>query len=93
MADFRAVLDPLVPLARHIFAAPTQYYKTGVVFLAWLSGYQDRFVMVAGQQASRDRVHLAELFRLAARRPACSRTPGWPPNGCAGSSMTELLDG
>ncbi len=66
-AGFRAVLDPFVPLARHIFAPPTQYYKTGVVFLAYLSGYQDRFVMVGGQhQASRDRPHLASLFRLAA---------------------------
>ena len=43
VAGFRGVLDPLVPLARHIFAAPTQFYKTGVVFLAYLSGYQDAF--------------------------------------------------
>jgi hypothetical protein len=56
----------LVPLARHIFAAPTRYYKTGVTFLAWLSGYQDQFVMLGGQQDARDRGHLAELFRLAA---------------------------
>jgi hypothetical protein len=63
---FRAILDPLVPLARHIFAAPTQYYKTGVVFLAYLSGYQDRFAMVGGQQQSRDVPHLVQLFRMAA---------------------------
>jgi hypothetical protein len=63
---FRAILDPLVPLARHIFAAPTQYYKTGVVFLAYLSGYQDRFLMVDGQQQSRDVPHLVQLFRMAA---------------------------
>ena len=65
-AGFRAVLDPLVPLARHIFAAPTQFYKTGVVFLAYLSGYQDRFVMLGGQQQSRDVPHLVRLFRMAA---------------------------
>ena len=78
VAGFRAVLDPLVPLARHIFAAPTQYYKTGVVFLAWLSGYQNQFVLVGGQhQAGRDRAHLASLFRLAAEgRPVPGRRAG-----------------
>jgi hypothetical protein len=64
-AGFRAVLDPLVPLARHIFAAPTQYYKTGVVFLAYLSGHQDHFRMVGGQETGRDAAHLSELYRLA----------------------------
>jgi hypothetical protein len=66
VAGFRAVLDPLVPLARHIFAAPTQFYKTGVVFLAYLSGYQDHFTMVGGQQRSRNRDHLTKLYAMAA---------------------------
>jgi hypothetical protein len=87
VAGFRAVLDPLVPLARHIFAAPTQYYKTGVVFLAWLSGYQDQFVMVGGQQAGRDRVHLAGLFRLAAEAGL------FPDAGLATERMRRFLDG
>lgn len=65
VAGFRAVLDPLVPLARHIFAPPTRYYKTGVVFLAYLSGRQEHFRMLDGQQAGRDRAHLAVLFRMA----------------------------
>ncbi|HEY8945609.1 MAG TPA: dihydrodipicolinate synthase family protein [Polyangiaceae bacterium] len=65
VAGFRAVLDPLVPLARHIFAAPTQYYKTGVVFLAYLSGYQEHFRMVGGLESARDAEHLRELFALA----------------------------
>jgi hypothetical protein len=65
VAGFRAILDPLVPLARHIFAAPTRCYKTGVTFLAWLSGYQDEFVMLGGQQDGRPAAHLATLFRLA----------------------------
>jgi Protein of unknown function (DUF993) len=86
VAGFRAVLDPLVPLARHIFAPPTQYYKTGVVFLAWLSGYQDHFVMVGGQQAGRDRVHLAELFRLAAEAGL------FPDAGLATGRMRRFLD-
>ena len=65
VTGFRAVLDPLVPLARHIFAAPTQYYKTGVVFLAYLSGYQDHFRMVGGLESARDATHLRQLFALA----------------------------
>src|SRR3954463_9384050 len=64
-AGFRAVLDPTVPLSRHIFQAPTRFYKTGVVFLAYLNGLQDHFVMVGGQESARSLVHLAELFRLA----------------------------
>ena len=62
---FRAVLDPLVPLARHIFAAPTQFYKTGVVFLAYLSGHQEHFRMVGGLESARDAAHLRQLFALA----------------------------
>ena len=50
-AAFRATLDPTVPLARLIFRAPTQYYKTGVVFLAWLNGFQDHFIMLLRRTA------------------------------------------
>ena len=64
-ARFHEILGPTVPLSRHIFCAPTRFYKTGVVFMAWLNGYQDHFVMVGGQQSTRNIVHLAELFRLA----------------------------
>jgi hypothetical protein len=62
---FHAILAPTVPLSRHIFAAPTRFYKTGVVFMAWLNGHQSHFTMVGGQQSTRSLVHLAELFRLA----------------------------
>ena len=61
------ILAPTVPLSRHIFAAPTRFYKTGVVFMAWLNGHQDHFVLVGGQQSARHIVHLSELFRLADR--------------------------
>jgi hypothetical protein len=64
-ARFHAILAPTVPLSRHIFKAPTRYYKTGVVFMAWLNGHQDHFVMVGGQQSTRSLPHFAELFRLA----------------------------
>src|SRR5689334_1113773 len=64
-AGFHDELGPTVPLSRHIFKAPTRFYKTGVVFMAWLNGHQDHFVMVGGQQSARSILHLAELFRLA----------------------------
>lgn len=62
---FHAILGPTVPLSRHIFAAPTRFYKTGVVFMAWLNGHQEHFTMVGGQQSARSLQHFAELFRLA----------------------------
>ncbi|PDT03822.1 dihydrodipicolinate synthase family protein [Rhizobium chutanense] len=63
--EFFDLLEPTVPLSRHIFKAPTRFYKTGVVFLAYLNGLQDHFTMVGGQQSTRSLTHLAELFRLA----------------------------
>ena len=54
-----------MPLSRHIFRAPTRFYKTGVVFMAWINGHQDHFTMVGGQQSARSALHFAELFRLA----------------------------
>ena len=65
--EFHDILAPTVPLSRHIFRAPTRFYKTGVVFMAYLNGHQDHFVMVGGQQGTRSIVHLAEIFRLADR--------------------------
>ncbi|MEW6643260.1 MAG: dihydrodipicolinate synthase family protein [Pseudomonadota bacterium] len=65
LATFHDVLGPTVPLSRHIFKAPTRFYKTGVVFMAYLNGHQDHFTMVGGQESARSTVHLAEIFRLA----------------------------
>ena len=59
------VFAPTVPLARLIFESPTRYYKSGVVFLAYLNGFQDHFVMIGGQQAMRSVQHYADIFRLA----------------------------
>ena len=64
-AGFGELLAPTVPLSRHIFMAPTRYYKTGIVFLAYLNGLQNHFHMIGGQQCARSLQHLAELFRLA----------------------------
>jgi hypothetical protein len=65
VAAYNAILAPTVPLARHIFKAPTRFYKTGVVFMAYLNGHQNHFTMVGGQQGARSIVHLAGIFRLA----------------------------
>ncbi|GAA3498223.1 dihydrodipicolinate synthase family protein [Streptomyces prasinosporus] len=62
---FRALLDPTVALSRHLFRAPTRFYKTGVVFLAWLAGHQDHFAMVGGLQSARSLPHLARAYELA----------------------------
>ncbi|WP_422383946.1 dihydrodipicolinate synthase family protein [Roseibium album] len=62
---FRATLDPTVPLARLIFRSPTQYYKTGVVFLAWLNGFQEHFVMLGGAQSMRPLPYFVDCFKLA----------------------------
>jgi hypothetical protein len=64
-ATFHDILVPTVPLSRHLFGAPTRFYKTGVVLMAYLNGHQDHFVMLGGQQSARSLLHLAELFRLA----------------------------
>ncbi|MER7458795.1 dihydrodipicolinate synthase family protein [Micromonospora sp. NPDC126480] len=65
LATYDRILAPTLPLARHLFGAPTFYYKTGIVFLAWLSGHQDHFNMVGGLQSGRSPVHLGRLLRLA----------------------------
>jgi hypothetical protein len=65
LPKYEELLVPTVPLSRHIFQAPTYFYKTGLVFLAYLNGHQRHFTMLGGQQSARSIVHLAELFVLA----------------------------
>jgi hypothetical protein len=67
MERYEAILEPTVPLSRHIFQPPTRFYKTGVVFLAYLNGHQAHFRMVGGAESARSIVHLAKLFVLADR--------------------------
>jgi hypothetical protein len=84
-SEYHEVLAPTVPLSRHIFRAPTRFYKTGVVFMAWLNGHQDHFVMVGGQQSARHVHHFSELFRLADAAGLLAD----PPLACA--RMKQLL--
>jgi len=62
---FRKLLEPTVALSRCVFEAPTQYYKAGIVFLAWLNGHQDHFTMLGGMQSARGVTHYVEIFRLS----------------------------
>jgi hypothetical protein len=62
---YSTIFEPTVALSRHIFRAPTRFYKTGVVFLAYLNGHQSHFRMLGGQESARSAVHLADVFRLA----------------------------
>ena len=64
---YNALLAPTIPLSRHIFETPTYHYKTGVVFLAYLNGFQHHFRMIAGLETARSALHLSELFKLADR--------------------------
>src|SRR5581483_1615420 len=63
---YTELIAPTIPLARHLFTEPTFHYKTGVVFLAWLAGHQDHFVMVGGHQDARSVPHLSKAYHLAA---------------------------
>ena len=82
---YHDTLAPTVALSRHIFRAPTRFYKTGVVFMAWLNGHQDHFVMVGGQESARSILHFSELFRLADAAGLLAD----PPLACA--RMKQLL--
>jgi len=64
-ATYEKILEPTVPLSRLIFRAPTRHYKTGVVFMAWLNGFQEHFVMIGGAQSMRPINYFSDIFRLA----------------------------
>ncbi|WP_165986097.1 dihydrodipicolinate synthase family protein [Streptomyces sp. YIM 98790] len=82
---FREILDPTVELSRHLFRAPTRFYKTGVVFLAWLAGHQSHFTMVGGLQSARSLPHLVRAYRLA------DGLGLFPDPELAAHRMTQLL--
>lgn len=65
MEGYQEAFEPTVPLSRHIFKSPTRFYKTGVVFMAYLNGHQDHFTMVGGQESTRSTLHLADIVRMA----------------------------
>ncbi|QUH03707.1 dihydrodipicolinate synthase family protein [Saccharopolyspora erythraea] len=65
VATYDAEMAATLPLSRHVFSAPTSYYKTGIAFMAWLCGHQPGFTMVGGLQSARSTTHLARIFALA----------------------------
>jgi hypothetical protein len=82
---FGAILESTLDLSRHVFTAPTAYYKAGIVFMAYLNGHQDHFRMIGGLEDSRSVVHLAELFVLA-DKAGLLRDPG-----LAGTRIRQVM--
>jgi Protein of unknown function (DUF993) len=70
LAGYNAAMGPTVPLSRQIFEPPTQLYKVGVAFLAWLNGLQPHFAMLGGLQSRRPATHLVNVFERAAKARA-----------------------
>ena len=85
LAAYDRILDPTVPLARHLFGAPTCFYKTGIVFLAWLAGHQDHFTMVGGaaERTLAARTSAALLRTGRRRRAVAGRRAGRAPRARA----------
>lgn len=86
LEGYEKAFAPTVPLARQVFCEPTYYYKTGIVFLAWLAGHQSHFTMVSGLQSARSLPHLAQLFVLA------DEAGLFPDPDLAAGRMRALLD-
>ena len=86
--QFLEILKPTVPLAHHIFQEPTYYYKTGLVFLAYLNGLQVHFRMIGGLESARSVLHLSRLFVLADHAGYC-RTRSWRLSGCEFSEASR----
>ncbi|HER26839.1 MAG TPA: dihydrodipicolinate synthase family protein [Rhodospirillales bacterium] len=89
LSRYHEILAPTVALSRHIFKAPTRFYKTGVVFMAYLNGHQEHFTMIGGQQSTRSAQHLAELFRLADKAGLFSD----PDNACDRMARVMAIHG
>jgi hypothetical protein len=83
---FLDLMAPTVPLSRLLFSEPTWGYKTGLVFLAYLTGHQEHFRMLAGMEGARSVVHLSELLRLADQAGLITDPE------TAGERMTSLLN-
>ncbi|MFM1873145.1 MAG: hypothetical protein RL398_2567 [Planctomycetota bacterium] len=68
VAAFDRRMTACEALGVHVFGAPTQHYKAGLAFLAWLNGLQDTFMLVNREERARDKAHYlrcAELARAA----------------------------
>ena len=78
---FHDILAPTVPLSRHVFKAPTRFYKTGVVLMAYLNAHQDHFVMVGGQQSARSILAIWLSCSGSPTNAGCCGTRTWRPGG------------
>lgn len=62
-------------LGQLVFEAPTQHYKGGLAFLAWLNGQQDNFMLINREDRARDRAHYLRCAELA-RAAGCVQDEG-----------------
>lgn len=58
-------MDQCEALGKFVFQQPTQHYKAGLAFLAWLNGAQDNFMLVNREDLARDRDHYLRCAELA----------------------------
>ena len=65
--EYSRLLAPAVDLGRRLFEPPTEAYKAGLVFLAFLNGRQRHFRLLGGMETARSVAHLSDVFRLADR--------------------------
>jgi dihydrodipicolinate synthase/N-acetylneuraminate lyase len=73
---FRAIMDPCEELARIVFEAPTQHYKAGLAFLAWVNGHQPNPLLANREDLCRDRDHYLRVLRAASRCGAITDAAG-----------------
>jgi len=78
-------LEPTVSLARHVFEAPTRFYKTAWCSWPGWGGYQDHFTMLGGLETARSPEHLLRCHELAAELDL-SPIRSWPRTGGAAVS-------
>jgi len=66
LASWRAVASPCEELGRWLFQPPTERYKAGLAFLAWLNGLQQNALLANREELARDREHGLRAAELAA---------------------------
>jgi hypothetical protein len=96
-AGYHAILDPTVALSRRLFEAPTQYYKCGVVLLAWLNGFQEHISAWSAARNRRVASCITPISSGSPTRPVCSPIPsvrhaGWPSFARSTASPDALAE-
>jgi len=62
---FLEIMQPCEALSRAIFETPTQHYKAGLAWLAWLDGRQPNSELPFAAHTRRNPMHFERIFTLA----------------------------